>query len=233
MTSDFYGNVSSEFAKERYVPVQAKKEKKNITLGSNSSACLMSDAKLVGFTAAKHKFVGKMFEGYQNVLEVGCMDGYGSMFVSQFVENLTSLDFYKSHIDEAKKHVAPNFPNIEFMGHDFLDGPVAGNFDGCFSLDVLEHIDPEQEHIFLKNVVDSLKPGGAFIVGMPSLESQQYASEVNRYSHINCKTGSDFKALMEQYFDSVFSFGMNDEIVHTGYSKMSHYLINLCVGPKK
>lgn len=231
--SDFFGNKSSDFAKERYVPVQDKTKKKNLTLGSNSSACLLSDPKLMGFTAAKHKFVGKMFDGFDKVLEVGCMDGFGSMFVSPFVKKMTSIDFYIPHIEQARTHIAPHFDNIEFKEYDFLDGPLLMEFDGCFSLDVLEHIDPEQEHIFMENIVSSMHDKGTFIVGMPSLESQVYASEANRLTHINCKTGSDFKDLMEKYFHNVFSFGMNDEVLHTGYSKMSHYLINLCVGPKK
>ncbi len=232
MNSKFYGHTSSDFAKEHYIPVQDKSNKTNITLGSNSSAILTSDAKLLGFTAAKHKFVGRMFQGFDNVLEIGCMDGFGSLLVSEFVKQLVSIDFYIPHIEQAKKYIAPNTTNVEFIGHDFLDGPVNNNFDGCFSLDVLEHIAPEQEHIFLKNVISSLNSKGVFIVGMPSLESQTYASEANRFSHINCKSGHDFSKLMEKYFHNVFSFGMNDEVLHTGFSKMSHYLINLCTGPK-
>ncbi len=30
----------------------------------------------------------------------------------------------------------------------------------------------------------------------------------------------------------VFLFSMNDEVVHTGFSKMAHYLLALCVTPK-
>ncbi|MCC9620606.1 class I SAM-dependent methyltransferase [Thalassospira sp. MA62] len=235
MKENFVGKTSSDYAKSRYVPVQGKNEapKFNLALGTNSSSIMKADAKLVGFTAAKHKFVGKMFEKYPKVLEVGCMDGYGSMIVSQFVNQLTSVDFYAPHIEQAQKHVSPHFSNIEFRGYDFLDGPLKENFDGCFCLDVLEHIDPAQEDLFLKNIVDSLSEKGVFIVGMPSLESQKYASEVNRFSHINCKTSEDFTVLMEQYFTNVFSFGMNDEILHTGYPRMCQYIIKLCTGPIK
>ena len=28
-------------------------------------------------------------------------------------------------------------------------------------------------------------------------------------------------------------FGMNDEIIHTGYLPMAHYLMALCAGPKQ
>lgn len=233
MTNKFYGRTSSEFAKSHYVPVQDGSAKANVTLGSNTTAVLLSDPKLLGFTAAKHKFVGKMFEGYGKVLEVGCMDGYGSLIVSAFVKSLTAVDFYASHIEQAKRYIAPHCKNVDFVGHDILDGPLSNDFDGCFALDVLEHLDPAQEDLFLRNIQVSLREQGVFIVGVPSLESQAYASAANKAAHINCKTGSDLKTLMERYFDRVFSFGMNDEVLHTGYSKMSHYLINLCVGPKR
>ena len=38
--------------------------------------------------------------------------------------------------------------------------------------------------------------------------------------------------ILEKYFKNVFLFSMNDEVVHTGFSKMAHYLICLCVGAR-
>jgi len=35
------------------------------------------------------------------------------------------------------------------------------------------------------------------------------------------------------YFANVFIFSMNDEVVHTGFGKMSHYNIALCCGPRR
>ncbi len=49
---------------------------------------------------------------------------------------------------------------------------------------------------------------------------------------MNCKSGKDFKKTMEQYFNSVFVFSMNDEVVHTGFYPMAHYLIAVCAHPK-
>jgi len=67
---------------------------------------------------------------------------------------------------------------------------------------------------------------------MQSLESQAYASPDSRAGHINCKTGSDLKRVMEVHFHNVFLFSMNDEVVHTGYAKMAHYLLALAIGKK-
>ena len=63
-------------------------------------------------------------------------------------------------------------------------------------------------------------------------ESQKYASAVNKKEHVNCKTGKALKKFCEKFFKSVFLFSMNDEIVHTGFSPMSQYIICICVFKK-
>ena len=95
---------------------------------------------------------------------------------------------------------------------------------GSIALDVLEHIEPAKEHVFLTNMVKSLSAHGIAVLGMPSLESQAYASPNSKAGHVNCKSLPDFKATMEKYFHTVLMFCMNDEVVHTGYHKMAHYL---------
>jgi hypothetical protein len=76
-------------------------------------------------------------------------------------------------------------------------------------------------------MVKSLNPHGVCILGSPSLESQLYASEGSKAGHVNCKTGADLKAFMQRFFHNVFLFSMNDEVVHTGFEKMAHYLFVL------
>ena len=84
----------------------------------------------------------------------------------------------------------------------------------------------------MENLRDSMNESGVLILGMPSLESQKYASEASRLGHINCKTGDELNKFCRQYFDNVFSFGMNDEVLHTGFFPMSHYLFVVCTNPK-
>ena len=67
---------------------------------------------------------------------------------------------------------------------------------------------------------------------MPSIESQKYASEGSKRGHVNCKTGNKLKELLSKHFCNVFVFSMNDEVVHTGFYPMAHYLIGLCCGKK-
>ena len=59
------------------------------------------------------------------------------------------------------------------------------------------------------------------------------ASPPSKAGHVNCKDGLGFRALMQRFFHNVFLFSMNDEVVHTGFYPMAHYLFALCCGPRR
>lgn len=189
------------------------------------------DPKRTLFTLARYKFVAKMLGGRKKVLEIGCADAFGTRLVQQSCSHLTAVDFDPVFINDIKSRFDPEWP-MEFFVHDLLEAPVPGRFDAIYSLDVLEHIEPESEQLFISNMLASLTESGALIVGMPSLESQRYASPQSKAGHVNCKSGEELKATFEKYFDNVFLFSMNDEVVHTGFYPMAHYLVALCCGKK-
>ena len=41
-------------------------------------------------------------------------------------------------------------------------------------------------------------------------------------------TQKELKTTLQKHFKNVFLFSMNDEVIHTGFSKMSHYNLALC-----
>lgn len=207
--------------------LDAKNEVGIQQFGLMSNYAWFDDPKRLAFHFARYKFVSKMFSGKKNVLEVGCADAFGTRVVLQEVGKLSAIDIEPAFIDDVNNRMCNKWKFDAFV-HDILKGPVPGNFDGVYSLDVLEHIVADHEDAFMKNIVASLSVNGTAIIGMPSLESQQYASPASKAGHVNCKSGADLKAFLEKYFHNVFLFSMNDEVVHTGYSKMAHYLIGLC-----
>jgi 2-polyprenyl-3-methyl-5-hydroxy-6-metoxy-1,4-benzoquinol methylase len=185
------------------------------------------DPRRTVFTLARYKFVSKMLAGRKKVLEVGCADAFGTRIVQQSVGQVTAVDFDPVFVADAQERMNPNWP-FEVFVHDMLAGPVPGRFDALYALDVLEHIAPEQEDLFLRNAVAALEPTGVAIFGMPSLESQAHASPQSKAGHVNCKTGEGLKETLEKHFHTVFVFSMNDEVVHTGYFRMANYVIGLC-----
>jgi 2-polyprenyl-3-methyl-5-hydroxy-6-metoxy-1,4-benzoquinol methylase len=213
---------------EQYSIMLEKAERSGVsTFGLMTNQAWDDDPKRLAFTFSRYKFVAKMMSGKKSVLEIGCADAFATRIVQQEVEKLTAIDFDPIFIEDVKKRMNPKWPMSCFV-HDMLEGPPPGKYQGIYALDVLEHIRPEDESIFLKNIVSSLEPHGIAILGMPSLESQSYASPISRAGHVNCKTMPELKSCLELHFHNVFVFSMNDEIVHTGYHKMAQYLMALC-----
>lgn len=200
-------------------------------LGLASSWAYLDDPKRLTFTFARYKFVSKMLSGCKSVLEVGCGDAFFSRVVRQEVGHLTAVDFDLDFVNDAKARFSERWP-IDVRMHDMLDGPVDGTFDGAYSLDVLEHIPEQDEDRFIGNILASLDPHGTLIVGMPSLQSQAYASAHSKMGHVNCKDQRDLKRTMLKHFHNVYTFSMNDEVVHTGYHAMAHYNLALCAGKR-
>jgi len=170
------------------------------------------------FMLARYKFVAKMLEGYDHVLEVGCGDGFGARLVRPVVGSLTCTDIDPAMIESAIE--CQSKFDIEFRCN--FEAEVA---DAIYSLDVIEHMPFEESRAWLK-MLSLCAP--LVIIGSPSLESQVYASPLSRENHVNCLSGPALKALMKQHFRHVLSFSMNDECVHTGFSPMSHY--NFAIG---
>jgi len=209
--------------KERYGLVQ---------LGIEKSGAWRSDPRRILFCLSRYKFVAKMLSGLDRVLEVGCGDGWPIPIMLQEVKHVHGIDFDPVFIDDMKERMDPSC-SYSFGVHDILTGPVEPAFDAAYCLDVIEHIRPgDDERRFLLNFVRSLTDKGVAIIGTPSLESQPYASPASKAGHVNCKTGPELKQLLQEYFEHVFMFSMNDEVMHTGYHPMAHYLFAVCCGVK-
>lgn len=200
------------------------------TLGLMSNQVWHDDPRRLAFVLARYKFVSKMLSGMSRVLEVGCADAFATRIVAQEVGNVTAVDFDPVFIQDVKDRMDPRWP-IDARVHDMLKGPVEGIFDAAYAVDVLEHIPADQEDLFLSNIVISLQASGVLLVGIPSLQSQAYASPPSKAGHVNCKDAPGLRATMSRHFRNVFLFSMNDEVVHTGFYPMAHYLFALCCYP--
>jgi 2-polyprenyl-3-methyl-5-hydroxy-6-metoxy-1,4-benzoquinol methylase len=201
-------------------------------LGLMMNQAWHDDPKRLTFTFARYKFAARMLAGSKNVLEVGCGDAFPSRIVQQEVERLTVTDFDPIFIQEAQRRSVAGWELAGAFVHDMLSGPPQGQYDGMYALDVLEHILPVNEDVFLSNMAASLDVAGTLIIGMPSLESQPYASKLSKEGHVNCKSQPVLKETMQRHFHNVYMFCMNDEVLHVGYHKMAHYVLAVCCNKK-
>ena len=200
-------------------------------LGLRANATWEVDPRRLMIVLARYKFVAKILAGKERVLEVGCGDAFGTRIVQQEVLSLCAIDFDPVFVEDVNRRM-DNHWKFDCFVHDMLSGPVPGGFDATYSLDVIEHIPAADEDRFIANMARSVTGVGVCLIGTPSLESQTYASSGSKAGHINCKNAKGLRDLMLRQFHEVFIFSMNDEVVHTGFYPMAHYLFALAVGKR-
>ncbi|HEX4606714.1 MAG TPA: class I SAM-dependent methyltransferase [Urbifossiella sp.] len=201
--------------------------------GYMSNQTWKDDPRRLVFLLSRYKFVAKMLGGKARVVEVGCADAFGARLVMQEGCTVTATDFDPVFIDDAAARMRSDGWACQALVHDILSGPVPpADYDAAYSLDVFEHITPDREDDYVGNIARSLTRTGVALIGSPSLQSQAYASAGSKAGHVNCKDGKEYQRVMLRHFDNAFLFSMNDEVVHTGFHPMAHYLFALCVGPR-
>lgn len=202
-----------------------------ISLGPWTSYSLLNDPKHMSFVLARYKFCAKMLEGKKDRLEIGCGDAFGVPIMAQDAEYVLGIDV-DDRLVEGNTRRLQRLRNIEFKNIDITEGVPDRKFDGVYSVDVIEHLDAPIEKAFMENSVGCLKKDGVYILGTPNITADKYATERSRIQHINLKSHKTLRSLLEKYFTNVFVFSMNDEVVHTGYYPMAHYLFAIGVGKK-
>ncbi len=204
---------------------------KQVQLGPWTSYSMIHDPKHMCFVLSRYKFCSKMLKDKKRVLEIGCGDGFGIPIMAQAVGHLHCIDWEPRNI----KGNAQRYPFIKNVSYQCLDASretIDGQYDACFHIDVLEHLEPKQEKGFMENTCKALVDAGVLVVGTPNKAAARYATKRSSSQHINLKTEESLRCLVQKYFKNCFIFSMNDEVVHTGYSKMAHYLFAIGVGKK-
>ena len=200
-------------------------------LGFHHSAAFAEDPRHLAFVLARYKFVAKMLQGYHSVLEIGCGDALGSTLVAQSVQQLTCSDAEAAPLEGRADNVWLR-QKARIVQHDIVAAPLKERFDAVYALDVLEHIEPENEERALRHLVASSHEEGVIILGTPNVTASAYASRGSQIAHVNLKSYEALKDLVGRFYRHVFMFGMNDEVLHTGFGPMCHYLMALGVGPR-
>ena len=205
-----------------------------VRLGPWTSESMIHDAKHLSFVLSRYKFVAKILWGRKGVLEIGCGDAFGAPIVAQAVDMLYAIDWEERFIKENTERLS-FMNNITFVHHDINAAPIyiqEKMINAIYNIDFIEHIDPLKEDIVMEHMIASYekKEDAMMIIGTPNITASQYASPQSMALHINLKSYDTLKALLNKYFYNVLMFGMNDEVVHTGYAPMCHYLWGIGIG---
>lgn len=183
---------------------------------------------MVAVKFARYKFIAKMLQKKDIVLEVGCNDGVSSNFFSQFCQKVTALDLDKNAIHEAKK----NFSHIDFLHTDAVTYETDKKYDAIVMLDFIEHFTGEDGRKLIQKYAQMLSTRGILIVGTPSKNFEKYRAEHNKAHHLCEYYPEELNKMLSKYFERTMTFSMNDEIVHTGNIELAWFIFEVCSYPK-
>jgi len=207
---------------------------KSQLLGNTARRVLREDPVYFSIYAARYKFVSRMLNSSENVIEVGCGDGFGSLFLAKTAKSVVCIDIDHETLVDCRDRLG-EISNLSFIYHDFVKAPLESHkasADTLVLVDVLEHIEPNEEDSFLRNTASVLVDNGIAIFGTPNIEALRFTSEVSRAAHVNLKSQASLGKAIGRYYERVLLFGQNDEVLHTGFHGMSHYLWAIGFGPK-
>lgn len=206
-------------------------DEKRIELGPATSFNMKNNnARQSLFNLSRHKFCTHLLQN-RDVLDIGSSDGFCVPLMSDMLKSVVCIDNDKKIVDDNIRRLNA-FRNVEFVHADFIKDGIDKKFDGIIALDFIEHIPMEQERTFMENMCRCLNEHGIAIVGTPNITAQRFASKLSKEYHINLKSYETLKELMDKYFHVVLMFGMNDEVVHTGFPDMCHYIMAVGICPK-
>lgn len=177
-----------------------------------------------------YKFAARMIGPGKRVLDVGCNEGLGTWLLANECGYAKGVDLDEVAVRTAESNWGGD-PRIQFRCGDFLREPPEP-YQAVVSFDVIEHISPDHVAAFMTGLAAHLGRDGVAVVGTPNAAGQIHASEVSKIGHVNVYTAEALEKEMSRYFSHVFVFAANDEVVHTGFFPMAHYLIAVGCGKK-
>ncbi|MBU4502594.1 MAG: class I SAM-dependent methyltransferase [Nanoarchaeota archaeon] len=208
----------------------SKQKSSSVGLGPHTSFQFKNSPRRILFSLSRYKFAQKMIGKNKNVLELGCSDGLGTYILAETAYNVLGIDFDNEAINWANNNLTNE--KLSFKFDNFL-GKKYGESDAVVAFDVIEHISKKNEDILLATICKNLNEHGTTVVGTPNITSRQYSSKVVDDAHVNMYDAERLENLMRKNFHNVFMFAQNDEMIHTGFLPMAHYLIVIGCCKKK
>ena len=214
---------------EQWAEVKAFIGNEGVSLGPYFSYIVRKSPRRLLHLLSYYKFAAKMIGSGKRVLDVGCSEGFGTILLAEHAASCLGVDLDAEAIAVANQSVASE--TLRFAVMDVL-ATDPGRFDAAVTLDVIEHIFQENEDAFVARLAGVLETNGILVIGTPNITSDQFANEHSRRGHVNLFSADGLRALGLRHFHNVFMFSANDEVVHTGFSPLAHYLLALCVAPR-
>ncbi len=156
----------------------------------------------------RHMFVYKFSSKYvknKNTLELGCGEGYGGFFLSNFTKNFVAIDIDAKTILNASNNYKKK--NLIFKYFDATSQSSIGKFDVVLSFQTIEHV--KNVNKYLRTVLINLPKGGRFIFSTPNKTIRLKKGEKSyNKEHFHEYTVEELKKLLKKYFSKIEFYGL-------------------------
>jgi SAM-dependent methyltransferase len=130
------------------------------------------EERTAGTSKSLVKLLSKIVDKNDDVLEIGCGRGYTCLMLAPYVKSMVGIEVSDSAIMESMKILLQDrIGNAEIKqvsAIDIDDNFESEEFSVCLSIDVFEHLHPDDAREHLAQVFQVLRPGGRYIIIMPN-----------------------------------------------------------------
>jgi 2-polyprenyl-3-methyl-5-hydroxy-6-metoxy-1,4-benzoquinol methylase len=157
-------NERNRLVEEAYNAVRA--------LGTDERSKNTPEGRTAGTSQRLIKALTMLCTHNDRVLEIGCGRGYSCLMIAPYIKSIVGIDASKPNIEEAKeillKNNIRNFQLYHLLTDLLLENFDPQSFDKIISIDVLEHLHPEDYLTHLSDAFKMLKPRGYYIAVGPN-----------------------------------------------------------------
>jgi 2-polyprenyl-3-methyl-5-hydroxy-6-metoxy-1,4-benzoquinol methylase len=153
--------------KELYIEAYSAVSEKGATLMPEEP-----EKRTAGTTPSLVKSISRLCDSSDRILEVGCGRGYTCLKLAPHVASIVGIDVSEPTLKEAQKlletHRIQNAQILRCFADELTHYFSSGVFDKVISIDVYEHLHPDDAVLHLHQVYSVLKPKGHYIIVTPN-----------------------------------------------------------------
>lgn len=160
----------------------------------------------------EHRHRYKMASEYivgKYVLDAACGSGYGTKILAEAAKTVIGIDYDADLVEYCKNNNEKKnviFRQMSVVKLDFPDN----YFDAVVSFETIEHISPEQQPIFIKEIKRVLKPEGLLFISSPdqAVWERWQNGDPNEF-HIGELDRDNFEKLLKKYFCQFYLYAQD------------------------
>jgi spore coat polysaccharide biosynthesis protein SpsF (cytidylyltransferase family) len=182
---------------------KVREQSKNIFYGESTYLVRDKASDVGNFNLYRYIFAKQFLKEIDTILDIACGTGYGTEYISRFVNKIIGADIDKEVISgNIHKY---NLKNVSFEVQDATNLTFKNNhFDTVLSMETIEHIPLDKVSSYLKGVKRVIKDNGLFICTTP----QNLMGNVPVVPwHVKEYSLEEFKKLLSSEFEVIKTYG--------------------------